>query len=130
MIFGVAALAGFLAACAALYGRYRLLPSWLTGPEVCKLEAGGCQALFRTKEAALLGVPNSALGVAYYPLLALGVRLGWPKAALFAAATAALAITVWLARYLLANRLQCRICWVGHAANAVLWALLLRSMQH
>ena len=57
-----------------LYGHYLVLPAWLTGPEICQLEAGGCAVLFRTPRARLLGVPNASLGVLLYALLATGWR--------------------------------------------------------
>ena len=126
LVWGCLAI-GWDAAAIALYGRYRTLPAFLTGPNVCKLEAGGCQVLFRTKNAALLGPPNSLLGVFYYPLLGLGLYLHWPMALLFSAATFALGLTLWLAWILIHDKLECRVCWTGHACNAVLWlALLLR----
>ena len=113
---------GMAAACAGLYGRYRALPAVLTGPAVCKLdEANGCQLLFRTKNAALLGVPNAVLGIACYALIAIGLARDWSTWLLFAGATAALAMSVWLAFILVKDRLECRICWAGHAANAALW---------
>lgn len=124
-VFWVALVVGGLAACLALYGRYRVLPAFLTGPNVCRLEAGGCQALFRTPEAALLRVPNSALGVGFYALLALGRATGWPVGLLLGGATLALALSVRLAWLLISRGLECRVCWIGHAANAVLWLVLL-----
>ena len=67
--------AGAAAAVAALYGHYRVLPGWLTGPEICRLEHGGCAVLFRSPRSALLGVPNALLGVLLYVLLAAGLLL-------------------------------------------------------
>ena len=121
-------LAGFVSAGVALYGRYYTLPAFLTGPNVCKLEAGGCQVLFRTKNAALLGPPNSLLGVFYYPLLALGLFLNWPLPLLLAAATFAFGLTVWLAFILIRDNLECRVCWTGHACNAMIWLILLTRL--
>lgn len=113
---------GMAAACAGLYGRYRALPAWLTGPAVCRLdEANGCQVLFRTKTAALLGVPNAWLGVTCYPLIAIGLTRGWPTWLLFGGASAALAMSVVLAFLLVRDHLECRICWTGHFANAAIW---------
>ncbi len=112
-----AAAAGFAAAAAALYGRYRTLPAFLTGPNICRLEHAGCAALFRTPAAALLGVPNALLGVLYYPLLAGSLALAIPPILLFAVSLFALAMSAALARILLRDRLECRICWMGHAAN-------------
>ena len=113
---------GFAAACAALYGRYRTLPAALTGPAVCKLdEANGCQVLFRTRYAALLGVPNSALGVIFYLLVAAGWIADRPVQLLMAAASAACAMSIYLAYVLIRDHLDCRICWAGHAANFAIW---------
>lgn len=113
---------GLSAASAALYGRYRTLPAFLTGPAVCKLdEANGCQVLFRTRYAALLGVPNSALGVLFYLLVAAGWTTGRPVPLLLAGASAACAMSIYLAYVLIRDRLDCRVCWAGHAANAAIW---------
>ena len=121
----LALVVGTAAATAAMYGRYRLLPASLTGPQVCRLEAGGCEVLFRTPAASRLGVPNAALGLLLYVLLSAAWYLGWPVPVLWIGATLGLALSVSLARYLIVHRLQCRVCWAGHAANAVLWLVLL-----
>ena len=70
---------GAAASVAALWGYYGELPVWLTGPEVCAMEGGGCAILFRTPRAALLGIPNASLGVLLYLLLAVGLTAGWPE---------------------------------------------------
>ncbi|HTC21451.1 MAG TPA: vitamin K epoxide reductase family protein [bacterium] len=121
-------LIGWGAAAVAFYGRYRTLPSFLTGPNICRLEAGGCQVLFRTKNAALLGVPNSALGVLYYPLLGAGLFFHLPVGVLFGAATFAFLMTVALAWILLRDKLECRVCWTGHACNTLIWLILLSRL--
>lgn len=115
---------GTAASAAALYGHYRVLPGWLTGPEICRLEAGGCAVLFRSPRARLLGVPNAALGLALYGLLAAGFVLSWPAWTLAAMTTPAVAMSAFLGWSLIANGHQCRICWLGHASNAVLFTLL------
>lgn len=107
------------------YGRYRVLPSFLTGPSVCRLEAGGCQVLFRTRKASVLRAPNAVLGLILYATPGVGTALAWPTIWLLGGATLALAMSVYLAWYLLANGLECRVCWAGHIANLVLWSLLL-----
>jgi uncharacterized membrane protein len=111
---------GAAAAAAALYCHYFVLPAWLTGPEVCQLEAGGCAVLFRTPRARLLGVPNAALGLLLYVLLAIGLLAGWPPLLLVAMTLPAVAMSAFLGYSLITRRLQCRICWTGHAANALL----------
>ncbi len=120
----IALLLGTAASAAALWGHYRELPGWLTGPEVCQLEAGGCAVLFRTPRASLLGFPNAALGVALYLLLAIGLLLDWPPLLLFVMTIPAVTMSAFLAYSLLSRGLECRICWTGHIANAALFTLL------
>ena len=121
----IALAGGAAAAAAALYGHYRVLPAWLTGPEVCLMEDGGCAVLFRSPRSRLLGVPNALLGIALYALLAVGLTLGWPAWLLFGMTLPAVAMSAFLGYSLLTRKLQCRICWTGHVANAVLAVLLL-----
>jgi uncharacterized membrane protein len=116
---------GAIAAAAALYGHYRVLPGWLTGPEICRLEDGGCAVLFRSPRAALLGVPNAALGVLLYVLLAAGLLLQWPVWMLLVMTLPAVAMSAFLGRSLIVNGHECRICWTGHASNAALFVMLL-----
>ena len=125
LLIWVALIGGAAAATAALYGHYRVLPSWLTGPEICQLEHGGCAVLFRSPRASLLGVPNAALGVMLYALLAAGLLLGWPPRMLAAMTLPAVMMSAFLGWSLIANGHQCRICWVGHVCNAILFALLI-----
>lgn len=115
-----ALIAGAAAAIAALYGHYRVLPGWLTGPQVCQLDQGGCAVLFRSPRSALLGVPNALLGVVLYGLIGAGLFLAWPASLLFAMTLPAVAMSAFLGWSLLSRRLQCRICWTGHIANLVL----------
>ena len=124
IIIWLALLAGASAAAAALYGHYRVLPSWLTGPEICRLEHGGCAVLFRSPRSALLGVPNAALGLLLYVLLAAGLLFHWPPLLLFAMTMPAVSMSAFLGWSLLTNHLQCRICWTGHVANAALALML------
>lgn len=124
LVIWVALVVGALASAAALYGHYLVLPGWLTGPEICKLEHGGCAVLFRSPRARLLGVPNAALGLLLYALLAAGLLLDWPRSWLFLLMIPAVAMSAFLGYGLIVNNRQCRICWAGHFANAVLFATL------
>jgi uncharacterized membrane protein len=119
-IIWIALIAGAAAALCALYGHYYVLPAWLTGPEVCRLEDGGCAVLFRSPRSRLLGVPNALLGVMLYVLLAVGMLHGWPALWLFIMTLPAIAMSAFLGWSLLTRGLQCRICWTGHFANAAL----------
>jgi uncharacterized membrane protein len=124
VLIWIALLLGASASMAALWGYYHVLPGWLTGPEVCRLEHGGCAALFRTPRAALLGVPNASLGILLYAALAAGLLLDAPPLLLFAMTIPAVAMSAFLGWSLLSRGLQCRICWTGHAANLALAVLL------
>src|SRR3954454_4526306 len=129
-LISLALLAGVVSSTAALYGHYRVLPGWLTGPAVCQLEHGGCAVLFRSPRAALLGVPNALLGVLLYMVLAIGLAREWPAWLLLVMTLPALAMSAFLGYSLISRRLQCRICWTGHIANVVLaLTLLLRCLN-
>jgi uncharacterized membrane protein len=120
LIVWAALFVGAAASAAALYGHYLVLPGWLTGPQICQLEHGGCAVLFRSPRARLFGVPNAALGLCLYALLAFGLLFDWPAWQLFALTLPAVGMSVFLGYSLLVNHRQCRICWAGHIANAVL----------
>jgi uncharacterized membrane protein len=124
-VIGLALAVASVASAAALYGHYAVLPAWLTGPEICKLEDGGCAVLFRSPRASLLGVPNAALGLVFYALLGAGLILQWPAWLLAAMTLPAVAMSAFLGWSLIVNHRQCRICWTGHVANAVLFVSLL-----
>ena len=121
LVIWLALIVGACASAAALYGHYLVLPGWLTGPDICQLEDGGCQVLFRSPRARLLGVPNAGLGILLYVILAAGLIAGAPALLLFALTWPALAMSAFLGYGLIVNRRQCRICWAGHVANAVLF---------
>ena len=125
VLIWIAIALGAAASLAALWGYYGVLPGWLTGPEICRLEEGGCAVLFRTPRAALLGIPNSALGVGLYVLLAAGMILEWPPSILVLMMVPAVAMSAFLGWSLWSRGLQCRICWAGHAANFTLALLLI-----
>jgi uncharacterized membrane protein len=128
VLIWIALLGGTAASAAALYGHYRVLPAWLTGPEICLLEDGGCAVLFRSPRSALLGVPNAALGLLLYALLAMGLLLDWPASVLLIMTVPAVAMSAFLGRSLIVNGHECRICWAGHISNALLFVLLLFRM--
>jgi uncharacterized membrane protein len=124
LVTWIALAGGACASAAALYGHYRTLPAVLTGPEICRLEHGGCAVLFRNPRSRLLGVPNAALGLVLYALLAAGLLLHWPAWLLLAMTIPAVAMSAFLGWSLIRNRFQCRICWTGHICNGVLFLTL------
>lgn len=130
LLIWIAIAVGAAASVAALWGYYGVLPGWLTGPEVCKLEAGGCAVLFRSPRAALLGVPNASLGIVLYVVLSVGVATGWPSLLLALMVIPAVAMSAFLGWSLWSRGLQCRICWAGHFANfTLLIAMVVRVVR-
>jgi uncharacterized membrane protein len=125
VLIWLALIGGTAAAAAALYGHYYVLPGWLTGPDICRLEDGGCSVLFRSPRSALLGVPNATLGLALYALLATGLLVHAPSVVLLTMTLPAVAMSAFLGRSLIVNGHQCRICWTGHISNVVLFGILL-----
>jgi uncharacterized membrane protein len=120
VLFWTALAAGSAASVAALYGHYLVLPGWLTGPQVCQMDQGGCAVLFRSPRSKLLGVPNALLGIVLYMLIAAGALLHWPASWLLVMTLPAVAMSAFLGWSLLSRGLECRICWTGHIANLVL----------
>jgi hypothetical protein len=79
----------------------------------------------------LLGIPNALLGLGLYALLAAGLVRAWPPLLLAALTVPAVAMSAFLGYSLIVNRRECRICWVGHIANVVLFgALALLALRH
>ena len=122
----------------AYYGRIKKA-RWV--PEIlCAREGSSCVTVVQTPYARVFGVPNSLLGIAYYLYL-----IGWiftgllfgPMVMVDSRAVpasnlvliAASAVTVLLGFYLiyaLRRKLHthCPLCYLGHAINATLLALL------
>ncbi|MBV9232783.1 MAG: vitamin K epoxide reductase family protein [Candidatus Eremiobacteraeota bacterium] len=82
-------------------------------------------SVVKTRRAHLLGVPNSLLGLIYYPAIAIAVWLlaqRWELLVVLAIALGAAITSAVLAYSLLfITRRQCPYCWTAHSVN---WALL------
>lgn len=82
-------------------------------------------SVVKTPRAHLFGVPNSALGVVYYPAAAAAVWLihsPWAALALLVVMAGAAATSAFLAYSLLfITRRECPYCWTSHCVN---WVLL------
>ena len=115
---------GCLSASVALYGRYYSLPVILTGSSFCHLEDGGCEVLFRSENAALLILPSSLYGILFYLGMASGIFFNWPQWALFVGASGAFAMSIFLALSLIRQKRECRVCWIGHWSNLIIWVIL------
>ncbi|MCS7172934.1 MAG: vitamin K epoxide reductase family protein [Armatimonadetes bacterium] len=122
---------GFLDSLYFVLVQHRVLPSdprWL--PQFCRMEQGRCLSILEAPEARLLGVPNSMVGLGFYPGVFAAVLLAqlgdrrWLGAVLAAALGAVLAglYLVWALVWRL--RTHCPLCYLAHVVNAALLALL------
>jgi uncharacterized membrane protein len=131
---GVLCLVGFWDALFFTLVQYRVVPPdprWL--PRVCRMEEGRCFTILQAREARLLGIPNSVLGLFFYPLVfasALwGFRgdRGWLWVAVGSAASATL-VSAYLAWALLVRlRTHCVLCYLAHTVNFLLLVLLVAA---
>lgn len=120
----------------AYYGRVRKsrrIPELL-----CAREGSSCVTVLQTPYARVFGVPNSLLGIFYYLLLIFWALWGHarlvtigrvliPAVSILVALSAA---TLVLGFYLIDAlrrklRIDCPMCYLAHAVNAALFALLL-----
>ncbi len=104
-------------------------PRWL--PRFCRMEEGRCFSLLQTREARLVGIPNSVVGLGFYPgvsAAALLAQLGdrrWLDVGIAASAAATLA-SLYLAWALLVRlRTHCPLCYLAHLVNAALLGVFL-----
>src|SRR5262245_49926013 len=102
-------------------------------PGFCRMGEKTCASVIFTPRARVFGIPNSVLGQLYYLCLLAGLASGllWREPFL-TAAIAASAATVLLGIYLthsllFRTRIPCRLCFTGHAINAVIFLLLILS---
>jgi len=90
------------------------------------MDGATCAVIVRTPQARLLGVPNSVLGLGFYPFAAWGYFAGVQTAlgmavAATGVATAASAYLFYSLRVRL--RVNCPLCFVAHGINVALFAL-------
>lgn len=92
-------------------------------------------SVVQTPRASLYaGIPNAALGIAYYVLAGVAIWFTDVHAVVFLLAAVAIlaAITSMILAYslLYVTRMACKFCWTSHAVNWSLAALLIwRSMN-
>lgn len=126
------ALVGLLVATYFTAVAYRwMAPDAAWVPAVCRLDEGTCASIVFSPQARVLGIPNSVLGQAWYALLLLGAATGslgtepWHTGfVVVAAGTVVLGFYLaWSLLFVL--RVNCRLCFLSHAINLWLLAVLL-----
>lgn len=105
---------------------YRAIPPsvrWM--PQVCQLQERSCGAIVWTRQARLLGLPNSLLGMVWYLLVWLGAAGAVPAAWLLAPAAATVLMGAVLTYQLLrVLRVPCPLCFVSHGINLAILLLI------
>jgi uncharacterized membrane protein len=92
----------------------------------CRPGAMVCSRILHHRDARLLGVPNSVLGLVYYPLCSLAFLLGGRfSRVLLVACWIPVAMGAFLTYSLLARvRVLCGFCFLSHAINLALAILV------
>ncbi len=129
-------LLGVIGALDALYFiavTYRwLAPDSRIIPAFCRMDEGSCSSIVDTKWARVFGLPNSVYGFVWYLLVAgvavyamMGHPLPWCLPLLVASAlTVAVSVLLfWSLIWKLKTR--CPLCFLGHATNLSIFAVLL-----
>lgn len=102
-------------------------------PRFCRLESKTCQRIVDTPQARLFGIPNSDLGIVYYLGLfgsslisSSWAQLHW----MLVGASAVTVVTGFYLTYVLVFRLRtpCRLCFISHAVNFLIFLLLLAGL--
>lgn len=110
---------------------YRLIvPDVVFVPAFCRMDKSTCQLVVHHPDAAVLGLPNSLLGIGYYLFLILvGIGIDSPTMVLSALLSSwvAVALGVYLVYALfLKIKALCLLCLLSHILNLViaLWFTL------
>jgi uncharacterized membrane protein len=100
-------------------------------PRICRMKESTCQTVLSTRDARVLGIPNSALGMLYYGVVFLITLVGgWTAGCLahrlfLGICTLVVLLSLYLSYSLLFRiKIVCPLCFISHAVN-VLIALLL-----
>ena len=103
-------------------------------PQVCRMDESSCGSLLRTKEAALFGLPNFYLGLAYYAALLtvpmLSERFFWSLWYNFAGASVLTVVAGGYLSYALIAKLNvpCVLCFAAHTINLFIALLMFSAL--
>ncbi len=108
------------------YGVMRQEAGWI--PRACRMGEDTCRRVLGHRDAKVIGIPNSLVGVLYYSVVCVAAVAGFPPplhVPLQLASWAAVGLGLYLT-YSLAYRVRalCLLCMVSHALNIALALLL------
>ncbi len=125
------ALAGMFISAYFTLVYYRILPpDDRRIPSFCRMKETTCRKILETREAKVLGFPNSVVGLLYYALILI---LPTPQFETFFLVTSifAVGLGMYLTHLLLMRlKLHCALCYTAHLINLVIANLfIVRALQ-
>lgn len=102
-------------------------------PRLCRVQEQDCNALFRSADARVFGIPNVVVGLVYYSGLltvalhgdALDDLMGF----LVLSGLLSVALGVYLTiRLMIVQRVRCVLCLATHVINLLLFAIFLAGL--
>ena len=125
------ALAGLIIASYFSLVYYRIIEAdskWI--PAFCRMEKQACMKILDTREAKVLGVPNSILGLLYYGAILL-VPIDSIEILFLVASIFSVGLGMYLVHALVYRlKMHCPLCYTAHGINLVIANLfIVRTMQ-
>jgi uncharacterized membrane protein len=123
---------GFLISLYFTLVYYQRIPAnYYLVPHICRMKESACQTVLSMRDARVLGVPNSTLGVLYYGIvffitLVRGLDAGGLVQRVFLGISILVVLlSVYLSYSLLFRiKIVCPLCFVIHGINALIALLL------
>ncbi|HLX11262.1 MAG TPA: vitamin K epoxide reductase family protein [Bacteroidota bacterium] len=133
---GMLGLAGFFISLYFTLVYYGILqPDWGFIPRVCRMDKQTCGSLIHTREARLLGLPNSVFGIGFYLFVIVtsvcfsGESYAISLQILFWASIIAVAMGIYLTYSLMVKlRTKCVLCFASHTINLLILLILYFSL--
>ena len=131
LLLSSCALAGLIIASYFSLVYYRVIEAdnkWI--PAFCRMEKGACMRILDTREAKVLGVPNSVLGMLYYAAI-LFVPIGSVEVLFLVASIFSVGLGMYLVHALVYRlKTHCPLCYTAHGINLIIANLfIVRTMQ-
>lgn len=130
----VVAVAGLFISLYFTFVSYGIMPPdarWI--PPLCRMGERSCRLVLDHRDAKVIGIPNSLVGVLYYSVVCVAVVAGVPPplhVPLQLASWAAVGLGFYLTYSLVYRvRVLCLLCMVSHALNLALAILLAAGVE-
>lgn len=126
-------LIGFLISLYFTLVYYQRIPAnYYLVPRICRMKESTCQTVLSTRDAKVLGIPNSTLGVLYYGIVFFITLVGGSDASSIAnrpflwISILVVLLSLYLTYALLFRiKIVCPLCFVSHGINLLIALLVL-----